>query len=66
MESFRISLPCGGETTDHDIESIIIGLRNSGEEKGSVWKVFEINDFGEKEVWFLDGVYEQLGVDLLY
>ena len=65
MKSFRVVSPCGGKATDHDIESIIVGLRDLGEEKGSVGEVFEVNDFGKKEVWFWDGVDEHLGVDLL-
>lgn len=65
MKSCRVVLPCRGKATDHDIESIIVGLRDLGKEKRSVGEVLEVNDFGEKEIWFLNGIDEHLGVDLL-
>lgn len=36
-----------------------------GEEKGGIGEVFEVDDFGEKEIRFVYGVDEHLGVYLL-
>lgn len=36
-----------------------------GEEKGGIGEVFEVDDFGEKEIRFLYGVDEHLGMDFL-
>ena len=65
MKSKRVFKPCGGQATYHDIESVVIGLRDVGEKKGSIGEVFEANDFGEKEIGFVNGVDEHLGVYLL-
>ena len=35
-----------------------------GEEKGGIGEVFEVDDFGEKEIRFVYGVDEHLGVYL--
>lgn len=57
-------MPCGGKATDHDVESVVVGFRDVGEEHGGIGEVFEVNDFGEEEVGFMYGVYEHLGVNL--
>jgi hypothetical protein len=36
-----------------------------GEKKGGIGEVFEVNDFGEKEIGFVNGVDEHLRVYLL-
>lgn len=65
FNSKLIFLPCGGQAADHDVEGVVIGFGDVGEEEGGISEVFEVNDSGEEEVRFVDGVYEHLGVDLL-
>lgn len=58
-------MPCVGEATDHDIESVVVGMGDVREEKGGIGEVLEVDDFGEKEIRFAYGVDEHLGVYLL-
>lgn len=58
-------MPCIGQATDHNIESVVVGLGDMGEEKGGIGEVSEVDDFGEKEIRFVYGVDEHLGVYLL-
>lgn len=41
-------MPRSGKTTDHDVESVVIGFGYIGKKMGSVMVVFEVNDSGEK------------------
>lgn len=59
-----VLVPGGGEAAEHDVESVGIGFGDLGEEGGGVREVLEVDEFGEEEVGFVDGVDEHLGVDL--
>lgn len=58
-------MPRSSEPSDHNVEPIFVGGRDAGEEKIGIVEVLEVNDFAEKEVGFVNGMNEQLGVDLL-
>lgn len=58
-------MPCVGEATDHDIESVVVGMGDVGEETGGIGEVLEVDDFKEKEIGFAYGVDEHLGMYLL-
>lgn len=37
LKGERVIMPCGGESTEHDVESVVVWMRrNVGEDKGGV------------------------------
>nr|GMC65041.1 hypothetical protein Iba_chr02dCG10440 [Ipomoea batatas] len=54
-------LPRSSEPSDHNVEPILVGGRDVGEEKIGIVEVLEVNDFAEKKVGFVNGTNEELG-----
>lgn len=52
--------PCCGQGTDHNVEGIVIGIRDMGEEGGSIIEIFDINEPLEEEIGVLNGVDNHL------
>lgn len=66
IKSKRVIVPCGGGSTEHDVESVVVWVRsNVGENEGGIVEIFEVYGLREKVIWFVNGVDYHLSVDLL-
>lgn len=64
LEGEKGGLETSSEGADHYIEGEVIGLGDLGEEEGGVGLVLELDEFGEEVVGVVEGVGEELGMDL--
>lgn len=43
LKGKRVVMPCGGDSTEHDVETVVVWMRrNVGENEGGVCEVFEV------------------------